>query len=124
MPTQLLSLDYAVPSCESRLAEFPVRIGHAADAHIRLMDQSVSDHHCEIDEVNGSMIVRDLDSVHGTFINGMRIHESELRAGDRLSVGMLTFLVQSVDETQTDRPQILSRGERQQRHEQHVAVTV
>ena len=96
MSVRLMSLDYSVPECAHSLIEFPILIGRAADSQIRLDDHSVSNRHCEIDYFNGSMVVRDLDTVHGTFVNGARIGESELKPGDELAVGMLTFLVQNV----------------------------
>lgn len=113
MPVRLMSLDYSVPKCDTSLVEFPVLIGRAADSQIRLDDHSISNHHCEIDYFNGTMIVRDLDTVHGTFVNGKRVGEAELKPGDQLAVGMLTFLVQLVPDKKLDRQPVADRGERQ-----------
>lgn len=95
MPTRLISLDYRVPQCDTTLIEFPILIGRAADAEIQLDDHSIANHHCEIDNVDGCLVVRDLDTVHGTFVNSTRISEAKLLPGDHLAVGMLTFWVQS-----------------------------
>ena len=46
------------------------------------------------DQIGGEMVVRDLGSVHGTFVNGTRISESPLMTDDILSVGMLSFFSQ------------------------------
>ena len=102
MPVRLFSLDYRVPQCDTSLVEFPVLVGHAADAQIRLDDHSVGHHHCEIDFFSGSMVVRDLDSVRGTFVNGARIREPKLMPGDHLAIGMLTFLVQNCPENERE----------------------
>ena len=89
-----ISLDYQVPQCDTRLHTFPVVIGHAPDATIRLDDESLGDHHCRIGSFRNGLIVTDLGSVHGTFVNGLRIVESTLKSGDELAIGMMTFLVQ------------------------------
>lgn len=95
MTLRLASLDYALPECDTTLRVFPFIVGSAADAHLRLDDHSVSGHHCSFHEVDGRFMVRDLGSLHGTFLNGERITQAEVRLGDELSIGMLTFLVQS-----------------------------
>jgi pSer/pThr/pTyr-binding forkhead associated (FHA) protein len=71
-----------------------VVIGHAPDDTIRLDDQSVGDHHCRIASAGNGLVVTDLGSVHGTFVNGSLITESTLSPGDELSIGMMSFLVQ------------------------------
>ena len=94
MKARLISLDYQVPQCDTSLGVFPVVIGHAPDAAIRLDDPSVGGHHCRIASAGDGLVVTDLGSVHGTFVNGSRIVESTLKPGDELAVGMMTFFVQ------------------------------
>ena len=43
---------------------------------------------------NEALKIRDLDSHSGTFINGKRISESSVHAGDYITIGPLTFLLQ------------------------------
>ena len=43
---------------------------------------------------NESLKVRDLDSRSGTFLNGKRISEAAVQAGDYITIGPLTFLLQ------------------------------
>lgn len=121
MPAELISLDYGLAKSDIVLAQFPALIGSEADAQIRLEDQSISPRHCEIDFINGSLVVRDLDSVHGTFVNGTRIEQASLAPGDELTIGMLTFLVQG----EPDPSQAPARGnkpeERQGRQERPVS---
>ena len=115
MRLRSISLDYTVPECDTSLIDFPTLIGHAVDSHIRLHHHSVSHHHCDIDFFNGSVLVRDLGSVHGTFVNGTRIQESTLKPGDHLAVGMLTFLVQRCADKKADRQPVPDRVERRRR---------
>ena len=50
--------------------------------------------HCEISEIDGILLVRDLDSHNGTLVNGEHIKEAHLLPGDRLTVGLTSFEVQ------------------------------
>jgi pSer/pThr/pTyr-binding forkhead associated (FHA) protein len=81
------SEEHFVPS------SFPVTIGRDREADIRLDDRWVSRFHCEIDQIHGTLVVRDLHSRHGTHINGRRVEENLLMPGNRLGIGMSTFLV-------------------------------
>ena len=67
-------------------ARLPLVIGRGPDAGIRLNDRTVSHWHCRIDQIDGKLVVCDLGTVHGTFVNGTRINESPLMPGDILSV--------------------------------------
>jgi pSer/pThr/pTyr-binding forkhead associated (FHA) protein len=43
---------------------------------------------------NEALKIRDLDSRSGTFLNGNRISEATVKAGDYITIGPLTFLLQ------------------------------
>lgn len=95
---KLVSLDYQIPECDTTLSTPHIVIGSAPDAGIRLTDHTVSPHHCEITQAdNGKWSVRDLGSVHGTFVNGSQVLEAPLSLGDELSVGELTFVLQEAE---------------------------
>ncbi len=98
MRARLVSLDYYVPLCDTSLDALPVVIGQAEDAEIRLDDFSVADYHCRVSATDDGLTVTDLDTVHGTYVNGTRVTESVLTPGDELSIGMMTFLVQPAAE--------------------------
>ena len=98
MKARLVSLDYHVPQCNTSLNAFPVIIGHAPDAGIRLDDPSIAERHCEINADEDGLTVSDLDTVHGTFVNSARVTQSILQPGDELAVGMMTFLVEPAEE--------------------------
>jgi pSer/pThr/pTyr-binding forkhead associated (FHA) protein len=51
----------------------------------------VSRQHCELFELNGQLMVRDLGSLNGTFVNNQRITESPLAPNELLTVGTVTF---------------------------------
>jgi len=54
---------------------------------------TVSESHCEIKEENGLLVVQDLGSRHGTFVNGTRVTRCCLWPGDALTVGTNSYLV-------------------------------
>jgi hypothetical protein len=62
-------------------------IGRAPDNAIHVADDALSAHHAEIIVSGRLVILRDLASRNGTFVNGERIHLIELRDGDRLLLG-------------------------------------
>jgi predicted component of type VI protein secretion system len=70
-------------------------VGRAAECHLRPQSEQVSRRHCEIENGDGCVAVRDLGSRTGTFVNGQKIEgRCELKNGDRLKVGPLEFQVQ------------------------------
>lgn len=76
------------------LSEPETIVGRRQDCHLRIPTKNVSRQHCALLIQNESVTVKDLGSSNGTFINGKRIAESELEAGDRLRLGPVTFVVQ------------------------------
>ncbi len=79
--------------------EFPISgektiLGRRQDCQLRIPTKDVSRQHCALLVENQTLIAKDLGSSNGTFVNGKRIAESELKAGDRLRVGPVTFVVQ------------------------------
>jgi pSer/pThr/pTyr-binding forkhead associated (FHA) protein len=93
MRVSLLSLDEGHSVWELPVRELPIRIGRDPDVEFRLDDDSVSDFHCLLDEINGVLWVRDLGSEEGTFVNGFHVAQSVLMPGDRLTVGERDFEV-------------------------------
>ncbi|MCU0279306.1 MAG: DUF3662 and FHA domain-containing protein [Candidatus Nanopelagicales bacterium] len=68
------------------------RIGRGVDADIKIDDPGVSRHHAEI-RVGSDVILRDLGSTNGTYVNGMLVAEQPLRDGAVITIGStnLTF---------------------------------
>jgi pSer/pThr/pTyr-binding forkhead associated (FHA) protein len=61
---------------------------------IRIKSSQVSRRHCELFEIGGQLMLRDLGSSNGTFVNGKRVvGEQSLKHGDELTVGAVTFRV-------------------------------
>lgn len=71
--------------------KLPTIIGRGKGCTLRLPHPLVSRQHCEIFEMEGRLVVRDLGSLNGTFVNNQRITEAELPHGDLLTIGSVTF---------------------------------
>jgi len=69
-------------------------IGRRQDCDMCVPLMVVSRRHCAINMDEGALRIRDLDSRNGTFVNGERIEETELKAGDKIQIGPLNFIVQ------------------------------
>ena len=67
---------------------------------IALTDTSVSRRHAELLEQDGRWLLKDLDSVNGTYLNGVRIvHPTEIRIGDQIRCGSTVFVFGSSAES-------------------------
>jgi transcriptional regulator with GAF, ATPase, and Fis domain len=91
-----------------REAEFPVvaelAIGRDAKNNIRLEDPAVSPEHCTLAVCDGRIILIDLDSGSGTFVNGIPIKLRELQAGDEVAIGDSVFLLQTIERSMPSGP--------------------
>lgn len=76
-----------------RLKKVPTIIGRGRDADLTLAHPLASRHHCELYEVEGTLCVRDLGSLNGTFVGDFRITEAALESGDLLTIGGAKFEV-------------------------------
>lgn len=69
----------------------PQYIGRVAGNAVRLDDPSVSRVHCSLAmRGDGQIVISDLDSANGTFVNGQVVNHGEaqiLQAGDEIAVG-------------------------------------
>jgi hypothetical protein len=69
------------------LEEARLVIGRSSGCQLVLADDTVSRRHAELFVEDGRWLLRDLDSSNGTWLNGRRIIEAEVRAGDVLHLG-------------------------------------
>ena len=62
-------------------------VGRAEDNVFCIPEGSVSGHHCEVIVKDKDVIIKDLNSTNGTYIDGERITEAPLKAGVILRLG-------------------------------------
>jgi transcriptional regulator with GAF, ATPase, and Fis domain len=73
-----------------KAAELPhgrARVGCAPGCHLVLTDPTVSRIHCEIAVSRQGIRIKDLQSTNGTYVDGVRIYDAELRHGSTLRIG-------------------------------------
>ena len=64
-----------------------VTIGRAADNAFQIVQSSISGRHCEVLLRENELVVRDMRSTNGTFIQGKLIAEGVLKPGETLRLG-------------------------------------
>jgi len=69
-------------------------LGRRHDCDLRIRLDSVSRRHCRISNDNGLLNICDLQSKNGTIVNGESIIEIKVSAGDKITIGKLTFVIQ------------------------------
>ena len=76
-------------STEKKVFPFYQRltIGRHSSNDITLADRMVSKRHAVVGRVKGRIVVKDLDSRNGTFVNGEKVEKAILVSGDRLKIG-------------------------------------
>ncbi len=67
-------------------------IGRGSDVEFRLTDTEISRRHARIKRRGGDVLVEDLNSTNGTFVNGEQIEVQKLADGDKIQVGTTTIL--------------------------------
>jgi hypothetical protein len=74
----------------------PLTIGRARDNGLVLADSRVSRHHGRLQARRGALVYTDLGSTNGSRVNGVRVDEIVLGAGDRLQVGDTVLVVETL----------------------------
>jgi pSer/pThr/pTyr-binding forkhead associated (FHA) protein len=72
--------------------------GRQEGCQLQIKSSQVSRRHCELFEKKGLLLVKDLGSSNGTFVNGERIDgQRVLEPGDELTIGNVVFRVERSD---------------------------
>jgi len=88
-----------------------VLVGRSSGCHVVLDDALVSRRHAQFIVTKDSVVVEDLGSVNGVYVNSRRVEGNEaLREGDRVQIGKSEFVIRSA----SDKP----------REERHTAETL
>lgn len=66
-------------------------IGRAPQCDIKVLSNGVSKEHAEIQNTGGQIIILDLKSSNGTFINGVKTQKSSIRLGDKVAIHDVIF---------------------------------
>jgi pSer/pThr/pTyr-binding forkhead associated (FHA) protein len=77
------------------LTEDKITVGRLPDNTIQIDDISVSSHHAELTMSGGDYHLKDTNSTNGTQVNGKKISEAALYAGDKVRFGKVDTVYQS-----------------------------
>jgi diguanylate cyclase (GGDEF)-like protein len=69
-----------------------VVIGRTSGASIRLADDGISRRHAQLVVAGSEVVIEDLNSANGTFVNGEQIVHRVLQDGDKIRLGSTTTL--------------------------------
>src|SRR5437016_5896049 len=89
----LLSAGLAGRSYELKVEK--TTIGRVEDNTFPIAEPSVSSHHCEILLRGSEVVVRDLNSTNGTFVNGEKVTETVLKPGQILRLGQIEMRLET-----------------------------
>ncbi len=78
---------------EVPLGTRPVTIGRAPDNDIQIDNLAVSNYHARVYVEAGSLVVEDLSSLNGSFLNDIRVERAMLKDGDTILIGKHEILV-------------------------------
>jgi hypothetical protein len=92
MPRLLLKYQSA-PLKEVPLGTRPVTIGRAPDNDIPIDNLAVSNYHARVYVEAGSLVVEDLNSLNGCFLNDIRVERAMLKDGDTILIGKHHIIV-------------------------------
>ena len=72
-----------------------IEIGRALECDISILEPGLSRKHAELELDGDDLVLRDLGSVNGTYVNGEKIDESRLKDGDRMQFERIKFIVRA-----------------------------
>ncbi len=80
-----------------RLASGVNRCGSSPDNDFVLTSSGVSRRHLEIEVGSDHLMLADLGSKNGTFVNGRRAHRAHLKPGDEIGIGELNLRLERIE---------------------------
>jgi FOG: FHA domain len=92
--TALVGIEGALAGQRIAIPPTGLTIGRETDNMLIIPDPSVSRHHARIAFENGALVVYDLNSTNGVYVNEQRISKQSLRAGDIVRFGMARFRIE------------------------------
>ncbi|MEO6951583.1 MAG: DUF4388 domain-containing protein [Polyangia bacterium] len=102
--------------------EFPLRtdreivVGRSSELDMVLVEDMVSRKHATITATSDAILIQDLGSTNGTFVNGEKIKKVRLKEGDRILIGTSIIKLVQADGALTEekaREQLRVTGQRQ-----------
>jgi PAS domain S-box-containing protein len=74
------------------LEDSEIIVGRGEKAHVRLHDDKISRQHARIYRTDDGIIIEDMSSANGTFVNSEKVSNHILKDGDKIGFGSRTIL--------------------------------
>jgi pSer/pThr/pTyr-binding forkhead associated (FHA) protein len=74
-----------------------VYLGKDMSCHIQVAAPDIEPRHCRFEINEGKLLIKDMRSNSGTFVNGAQILEAQLHDGDILSIGYIELVVHDMN---------------------------
>jgi hypothetical protein len=91
--SKLVILNQGMTGRTFELTSERTTVGRVEDNNFQIADGSVSSHHAEIILRGGDIVVKDLNSTNGTFINNEKVTEMVLKPGQTLKLGQVELKI-------------------------------
>ena len=92
MPPRLAAISGKLKGAIFAINEDALVIGRETACNVCLADAAVSRRHTKIEKKDDDFVITDLESLNGTFINGIPVRTRVLSHGDRVRIGDSQFL--------------------------------
>lgn len=86
-------------------------VGRRPDCDIRVPVLLVSRKHCRFVQDENQTTIQDLGSANGTFVNNERVMETQIKAGDVITVGSVHFTFQVNGQPSEITPPVLRKND-------------
>jgi pSer/pThr/pTyr-binding forkhead associated (FHA) protein len=81
-------------------ADREIFIGRSNELEMVLLEDMVSRRHAKISAIDSQVVIEDLGSTNGTFVNGEKVQKVPLKEGDRILIGTSIIKLVTVDKHQ------------------------
>jgi hypothetical protein len=71
------------------------RLGRGEDNDIQIENDSVSTHHAQVVVGDGSIVILDLNSTNGTYVNDAQVSEGVLTSGQPFRLGLVSMMIEA-----------------------------
>ena len=97
MTTTLIGVQGHLTGRSFPITDQPLTLGRGAINDVVLADPAASRVHAELRLKSGGVVLKDLGSGNGTFVNGERVKTRRLRPGDEVRIGVQVLRLQVAD---------------------------
>ncbi len=85
----------------------PVTVGRSSDVDVSIGDASISRRHCQFSIGGlGALVVRDLGSMNGVYVDNQRVNKAIIKPGDTIQIGAISLRVEWTEDPVVESPSV------------------